>query len=230
MIKFKEIEAQKNGRQLVISDIHGCAKTFKALLKKVDLKKSDNLFLLGDYINRGANSMAVLNHIIRLIAAGYNIFPLRGNHEEMAWEKHNKIQNKLETDIYETNWGKDIMDKEKNILPEYKQFIKNLPYYYITENHLIVHAGLNFKAKKPLEDYYSMLWCKTTSSIPRDFNKTIIHGHAVQKLKDIQNSINKNTQTIGLDNGCVYPKRKDCGNLLCFNLDTYELIVQANIE
>ena len=39
-----------------ISDIHGCLKSFQALLEKIDLKKEDELFLLGDYIDRGPDS------------------------------------------------------------------------------------------------------------------------------------------------------------------------------
>ena len=230
MKKHKEIEKPINARQLVIPDIHGCYHTFMALLKKVDLKKEDHLFLLGDYIDRGTNSNAVLNHIIELMETGYNIFPLRGNHEEMVLKKHNTVYDKDSLNISGTKWGKDIMNKEKKIFPVYEKFIKNLPYYYITENYLIVHAGINFDAEKPFEDYYSMLWCNEITNIPKDFTKTIIHGHVVIRLKEIQKSIAEKHQVIGLDNGCVYGKRADCGDLLCFNLDTYELIMQENIE
>ncbi len=46
-----------NGNEYVIPDIHGCLLTFKALLKNIKLKKDDRLFLLGDYIDRGPDSL-----------------------------------------------------------------------------------------------------------------------------------------------------------------------------
>ena len=46
-----------------ISDIHGCLKTFKALLTKLDFSKQDELYLLGDYIDRGPDSKGVIDYI-----------------------------------------------------------------------------------------------------------------------------------------------------------------------
>ena len=55
-----KVEAPENGgRRLVITDIHGCAKTFKKLLDKVGLNENDQLFLLGDYINRGPSKQVI---------------------------------------------------------------------------------------------------------------------------------------------------------------------------
>ena len=72
------------GRRLVISDIHGCHKTFSALLKKVQLNRNDQLFLLGDYISRGPNSGKVIDIILDLRYHGFDVFALRGNHEQMV--------------------------------------------------------------------------------------------------------------------------------------------------
>lgn len=46
-----------------ISDIHGCAKTFKNLLRRISFSKEDVLYLLGDYIDRGPDSKGVIDHI-----------------------------------------------------------------------------------------------------------------------------------------------------------------------
>lgn len=43
-----------------ISDIHGCLKTFKSLLKKISFSKSDELYILGDFIDRGHKAKASL--------------------------------------------------------------------------------------------------------------------------------------------------------------------------
>ena len=37
----------------VISDIHGCYKEFKTLLKNIGFSSADTLFVLGDMVDRG---------------------------------------------------------------------------------------------------------------------------------------------------------------------------------
>jgi serine/threonine protein phosphatase 1 len=63
-------------RRLVIADIHGCAKTFKALVEKIGLTHEDTLYLLGDYIDRGPDNCGVIDYIIHLQSNNYNIKPL----------------------------------------------------------------------------------------------------------------------------------------------------------
>ena len=70
-------------RRFAIADIHGCAQTFNQLLEKLELEKQDQVYLLGDYIDRGPDSKGVLDAIMNLIAAGYSIRPLLGNHEKL---------------------------------------------------------------------------------------------------------------------------------------------------
>jgi Calcineurin-like phosphoesterase. len=55
------------GRLFAISDIHGCFKPFYELIVNcIKLKKSDQLILLGDYIDRGDQSKEVIDFIIDL--------------------------------------------------------------------------------------------------------------------------------------------------------------------
>jgi len=61
-------------RNFAIGDIHGCLKTFQALLyQKIDLQRTDRVFLLGDYVHRGPDSLGVLDEIIDLMAKGYDV-------------------------------------------------------------------------------------------------------------------------------------------------------------
>ncbi|NJL76491.1 MAG: hypothetical protein HC892_17235 [Saprospiraceae bacterium] len=53
-----------------MSDIHGCVKTFKALLQKVEWVATDELYLLGDYVDRGPDSKGVIDYILDLQARG----------------------------------------------------------------------------------------------------------------------------------------------------------------
>ncbi len=54
----------REGRRFVIGDIHGCFRTFKYLVEEdLHLKSNDTLFLLGDTIDRGTGSKAVIDYI-----------------------------------------------------------------------------------------------------------------------------------------------------------------------
>ena len=68
--------------RFAISDIHGCAKTFEALLDRIALSTQGELYLLGDYLDRGPDSKGVLDLIFRLQREGYAVHCLRGNHEQ----------------------------------------------------------------------------------------------------------------------------------------------------
>jgi serine/threonine protein phosphatase 1 len=71
-------------RQLVIGDIHGCFEEFLELLDKAAITQSDEIVSLGDMIDRGPNSPAVLD----FFQTASNASSLFGNHERkhvMAW-------------------------------------------------------------------------------------------------------------------------------------------------
>lgn len=50
-----------------IGDIHGGSGIFQTLLDRLNLKQSDRLYLLGDYVDRGDDSKGVLDIILQLI-------------------------------------------------------------------------------------------------------------------------------------------------------------------
>ena len=70
-------------RQFVIGDVHGCKATLVALLEKINAQWDDEIYFLGDYIDRGRDSKGVLDTIFTLIEVGYKVTCLTGNHEAM---------------------------------------------------------------------------------------------------------------------------------------------------
>lgn len=54
-------------RIFIIGDIHGCNKTFRKLvLEKIIIRKTDKIYCLGDYIDRGPDSKGVIDFILLL--------------------------------------------------------------------------------------------------------------------------------------------------------------------
>ena len=67
-------------RIIAIGDIHGCSTALKTLLTAIDLRGTDTLVTLGDYIDRGPDSSGVVETLCNLLGS-CNFVPLLGNHE-----------------------------------------------------------------------------------------------------------------------------------------------------
>jgi serine/threonine protein phosphatase 1 len=227
-------------KRWAIGDIHGCAITFEKLLQQLKLNKEDQLFLLGDYINKGPDSLGVLDQIMLLQKMGFQIHPIRGNHEEIFLELCRRKEVLKSTpkdfDLASKILTPDLVNEAGEPIPKYLDFINKLPYFTETADFFTVHANFNFKKKRPFKDTEGMLHC-LDFSVDKNWvgDKVILHGHLPYDLEDIREEIETRQSIINLDNGCVTALhsekyRPGIGNLCALNLDTYELIIQKNID
>ena len=121
-------------RLLAIGDIHGCMDPFRELVeKKIRIRKSDRIVLLGDYIDRGYQSREVVDYIIDLQNQGFDIIPLMGNHESMLIDSLGSEQSMYN---WSMNGGSETLFSfgiKSSIELEFKylQFFENLLFYYI---------------------------------------------------------------------------------------------------
>lgn len=221
---YYSLPSNSNGTDWGIADIHGCSKTFQKLLARLQLQTCDRLFLLGDYINKGPDSAGVLNIILQLLQDGFQVWPLRGNHEQMLlddWDEGNPAfffatRSKGDT--------KQYVDRSA-----YENFLRKLPYYYELEDRVLVHAGLDIAAANPLEAYEDMLWIRGMSE-RIGYVKQVIHGHEPMYLSFIEDDVRYRAPTINLDNGCVNHRQWGMGSLLALNLTTMALQRQVCID
>ena len=217
-----------NNRLFAIGDIHGCFDTLEELVNnKIQLKKSDKLILLGDYIDRGAKSKEVVEYIIDLQKKGFNILPLMGNHEAMLLDAYDNEKNTLK---WIQNGGSETLksfeiSSLKKIEFKYIEFFKKLKYYYSSGDCLFVHAGFNDNVVNTFSDFYSMLWkCKESYANPLLTNKTIIHGHNPISISKCEERVLSKLNVINIDTGCVYKDKEGFGRLTAYECNNKRIL------
>lgn len=222
------------GRRIAIADIHGCIKTLDYLLNiYLKINKDDAIFFLGDYIDRGPDSKAVLDKLIELKEKFPKTIFLRGNHEELLLKAGNGKSDYLKW-MYngggktlqslglDPNAGIKVVQK---IPKEYLEFIESTEYYHEDGQNLLVHAGINLEIPDFRDDKYSMLWIRhMEGNRDKIGHKRIIHGHTPLAYETAKENLKRSsTFHYSIDTGCVY-KHPGMGFLSALDLDTMELI------
>lgn len=205
----------------VISDIHGCYKEYRKLLEMIHFNDNDILYVLGDVIDRGDDSIKVLRHMMMYS----NIIPIIGNHEYMALtvlkklcveiDERNVEDYLLEEDMINyMNWCidggyKTIEEFRRLSLEEKLDIIDYLEEFSLYEEisvnnkkYILVHAGLEpFCNEKSIEEYdlSEMIFKSPDYNKFYYHDKIVINGH-----KPTMNKIIKKNNHIAIDCGCVF--------------------------
>lgn len=210
-----------------IGDIHGSYDLLEKLLPYWN-PEEEQLVFLGDYIDRGPDSLRVLQKVMEL-SREYDAVTLSGNHEQifLNWlEKPEEISEfyfnpkvggaETVKSLYNTPYFNSVIDhfsiKEmtENIQQEYGEmikFIKKLGNFYHWEPYLFVHAGIdatvtNFKETKK-DDFY---WIREEFyAKPHLAKETVVFGHTPTPLLNDDKSsniwISPCRKKIGIDGG-----------------------------
>lgn len=151
-------------KYFAISDVHGQFKKFEELLHFWN-PDNEQLVLLGDYIDRGPDSLSVLK-LIHYLEKHYGAIVLRGNHEDLFLTWFNEPDDPddyyfhhlgLYTMISFINDAKQnrktrppknlssrvVRDYIRDTYPEIIELMNNTKLYYETSYYIFVHAGFN---------------------------------------------------------------------------------------
>lgn len=175
-------------RCLAIGDIHGCINAFRSLIDAVAPEPDDTIVTLGDYVDRGPDSRAVLELIIEL-GRTHHLVPLRGNHEIMMLDSREK-KSWLHAWL---SYGGDATLRSyapsageagsfADIPDAHIDFLENeLRPFYETESHFFVHA--NAIAELALQDQAdaTLYWQKYNDPKPHRSGKFMVCGHSPQR-------------------------------------------------
>jgi serine/threonine protein phosphatase 1 len=170
-------------RTIAIGDIHGCHEALDRLLYAIRPQRDDIVIGLGDYVDRGPNSAAVIEMLINLVSH-CRFIPLIGNHEIMFFKA---LQGgKREFDFWFQHGGASTLASYGGNLQRVPQhhfaFLSHCLRYYETDAHFFVHAS--YDAYLPLADQPDdVLFWQHIGDYPPEMHvsgKTAIVGHSPQ--------------------------------------------------
>lgn len=182
-----------NSKKIAFGDIHGC---FEAAATAIQLAQNNSVqaIFLGDYVDRGSDSMKTLRLLIDAKQANPDWVFLRGNHDQMLLDViHGKrIVGDYDSDTYEQTLPA-FKAKDADFQKEVIDFLESTQFYYETNEFIFVHALLKDDNKVMLKKIPNdLMW--SYDSIPEWTGKPFIHGHYnTEHIKFTPNSINLNT-------------------------------------
>lgn len=223
----------------VISDIHGCYTEFLKLLDKIGFCDEDELYVLGDAMDRGPEPIKVIRYLMDQPNATY----ILGNHDDMMLQSLKK----LAVDVTEENlqaltsdvlisydhWlqeGGAVTAEQFRQLPHAERadildYLESAaPYEMLESNgklYVLIHAGIrNFDPMKELDEYdpADFLWERmdyTKQYFPsrRIF---LVTGHTPTTMirEDKKPLTYQENGHIAIDCGCVFG-----GNLAAYCIE-----------
>lgn len=223
----------------VMSDIHGDWCHFLQMIERIRLSPEDNLYILGDAVDKGEENLRIL----RYIQCSENIFLIKGNHEYLC-ERY--LQGSIGGDLWDACGGRntrkevDRLSREEGLkfinylkgLPVYKKIKAGEREYFLThsgfyadcqirnpETGLVdIEASVEAAAETDQERY---LFSDDIHYIPSSiqFDKRIIVGHyPTLFLPDFKRArIYHGRKYIDIDTG--NERRREGGRLSCMRLE-----------
>lgn len=223
---------------------------FVEVMKKINLKDTDTLYVLGDILDRGPNPIKTLLKIMEMP----NAICIVGNHEYMAIEcltfllkevtdrSLDELDEKTLDNLvtWQYNGAKNTIDEFRalsvDMQEEVIEFIKDFDLYEELnvngKDYLLVHAGLgNYEPGKDIEDYslHDIIWKRADYGIKYFDDKTVITGHTpTQIIPDNPKPgyIFKKNNHIAIDCGAHLPQ----GRLAVICLETGEEFYSSTNE
>ncbi len=174
-------------RTLILGDIHGHEKALIAVTKAAQLGRDDVLITLGDYVDRGPDSKAVLNWLITRTTAG-RLVPLLGNHEWMMLGARTDPQS---WQLWQANggnatlasYGLDAKPQALNRVPaEHWKFLETeCRKMHETDSHFYVHAGVYPNRDLSDQTDFVLLWARMHDTARHQSGKCMICGHTPRR-------------------------------------------------
>ena len=258
-IQINRLTLPADRRILVTSDIHGQLGHLKGALETANFSKDDILFIIGDMIEKGPNSLGVLRYVMELCET-HTVYPLIGNVDAHRLEMIGRWHI---AEIYpylkhmQRHWGGcllsemceelgirirsplDLLAARTKIQAGFQKeldFLKFLPTIIETPHFIFVHGGLPTQELSTLEGTDAHPCLKNDAFLEKGlrFSKYVVVGHWPvtlynDKIDCANPIINREQHIISIDGGCSL-KRTGQLNLLIIPAEDSEEFTFASFD
>lgn len=193
-------------RRFVVSDIHGHPEGLLAALQEKGLADQNEawaggtaqLWVLGDYFDRGPDGVGVVDLLIRLAAeaeaAGGQVSALLGNHEVLTLGKHRfgvtPIQTPQGERSFAASWARNDgqATDQQRLSARHLSWLTELPGIALVDEHLLVHSDV---------DSYRE-WGGTVQEV-NDQLRRVLHTSDPEELWGLWSALTKRSGFQGLE-------------------------------
>ena len=156
-------------RTFVIGDIHGAYRALRQCLDRSSFdNENDHLICLGDVADGWPETRACIDKLLKIKHLTYTL----GNHDfwTLQW---------METGVIEEMWfeqgGKATTQSYGENAPQsHIRFLKNALPYYVMDQRLFVHAGINAQLPIEMQSLHTLIWDRSFARIALDlYSKNI---------------------------------------------------------
>ena len=169
-------------KRIAIGDIHGCHTSLMTMLDLLAPTSDDLIVTLGDYIDRGPDSKAVIDTLLEFQQT-HHLIHLMGNHEIQMIRalETQQDRNRFLSDLC---GGKDTLDSYggsfDDVPDTHWDFMHSAKLYHELENHILVHAGVASQTPVEDQDQETYYYQRFFSQEPHISGKTVVCGHTIQ--------------------------------------------------
>ncbi|WP_149538954.1 metallophosphoesterase family protein [Siccirubricoccus phaeus] len=215
-------------RVYAIGDVHGCDRRLAALHKRVaaDARAYPapeiTLLHLGDYVDRGTDSAAVLERLLGPPPVpGAKVVNLLGNHEAMMLAACEPDAGEEAMGLWLQNGGAATLKSYgaragaawAEVPEDHLELLRRLPLSHRAGEYLFVHAGVRPEVPLERQDAADLIWIREPFlSYAGALPWVVVHGHTPSRGPAIL------PHRIGIDTGACFG-----GDLTCLVLEGEKL-------
>jgi len=203
-----------------IGDVHGYPGVLRSLVEEIARDAARTrpaerplLIFIGDYVDRGPDSRAVIDAVMALQAdPRFEVVALKGNHEDALLRV---LDDPAFGPSWCANWGQATLrsygveppdsdlDAEaarqalaRAVPPAHRRFLEDLPVSLTVGDYLFVHAGVRPGVPLAEQAERDLIWIRYDFlESDEAFGKVVVHGHTPAEAPELR------ANRIGIDTG-----------------------------
>lgn len=243
-----------NRRVIAISDIHGNLTFLKQLLRKIDYCRDDVLVLVGDLLEKGSESLAVLRYVMEL-SRTHEVYALCGNCDEIDqdflagvdgvdealwkvfrfWGERSLILQMMKELGEELREPGDLPRFRRAVLehfPAEVAFLMSMPHIMEAGRYIFVHGGVPREENLEELDAHGVMKNDNFLGQGLSFDKWIVVGHWPVTLYDphipaARPLFEPGRHIVSIDGGCVLKMDGQLNALIIPNIFADEMTCKS---